>query len=71
MAKEIRICLSTSQWEELELHLAAEYVCTKHADSGKDLDCRTVSDQRRYEMLVETARTHCPHLVPLIEKQVS
>jgi hypothetical protein len=69
MAKEITICLRTPQWEELELHLAAEYVCTKGTDSGTDLDCRRVSDEAKYEMVLETARTHCPHLVPLIEKQ--
>ena len=68
MVEEISICLTTSQWEELELHLAAEYVCPKSTDSV-NLDCRNVSDEAKYQMLVETARTHCPHLVPLIEKQ--
>ena len=69
MAKEIRVCLSTSQWKELEAHLAAEYVCTKNTDTKNDNDCRTVSDEAKYPMLVETARTHCPHLVQLIEQQ--
>jgi hypothetical protein len=69
MSDEITICLTTSQWQELELHLAAEYVCPKTTDSDDDLDCRTVRDSPKYQMLVETARTHCPDLVPLIEKQ--
>jgi hypothetical protein len=71
MGKEISICLSTSQWEELELRLAAEYVFTRSAETGSssDLDCRTVSDLAKYQMLLDTARTHCPDLVPLIEKQ--
>jgi hypothetical protein len=71
VAKKIRICLSTSQWEELELHLAAEYVFTRSTEIGSsnDLDCRTVSDPATYQMLLDTERTHCPHLVPLIEKQ--
>jgi hypothetical protein len=71
MAKEISICLSTSQWAELELHLAAEYVFTRSAETGSssDLDCRTVSDSAKYQMLLDTARTHCPDLVPSIEKQ--
>jgi hypothetical protein len=69
MAKEIRICLSTSEWEELEAHLAAEYVCTKNTAIDNDGDCRTVYDEAKYQMLIETARTHCPHLVQLIEKQ--
>ena len=71
MAKDISICLSTSQWEELELHLAAEYVFTRSTEVGSsnDIDCRTVSDPAKYQMLLDTARTHCPDLVPLIEKQ--
>ena len=71
MAKEISICLSTSQWEELELYLAAEYVITRSTELGSssDLDCRTVSDPAKYQMLLDTARTHCPDLLPLIEKQ--
>jgi hypothetical protein len=71
MAKEISICLSTSQWQELELYLAAEYVLTRSAETGSssDLDCRTFSDPAKYQMLLDTARTHCPDLVPLIEKQ--
>jgi hypothetical protein len=71
MAKEISICLSTSQWAELELHLAAEYVFTRSAGTGSssDLDCRTVSDPAKYQMLLDTAKTHCPDLVPSIEKQ--
>ena len=71
MAKEITICLSTSQWDELELHLAAEYVITRSAEIGSssDLDCRKVSDPSKYQMLLDIARTHRPDLVPLIEKQ--
>jgi hypothetical protein len=70
MGVEISICLESSQWEELELHLPIG-VCTK---LGRDegfpmLDRRIVVSAVEYQTLVETARKYYLKLVRLIEKE--
>jgi hypothetical protein len=75
MSNQITICLSSSQWEELEKHLPLE-ACPKRVGlpeftiirEDKD-DCRPLLDEAQYETLIGIARTHCSHLVPLLEKQ--
>jgi hypothetical protein len=73
MSNEITICLGSSQWEELEKHLPLG-ACPKRIGLPEftiiqENDCRPLLDEAEYQMLLETARKHCRHLVPLIEKQ--
>jgi hypothetical protein len=73
MANEITICLGSSQWEELEKHLPMG-ACPKRIGLPeftmiREDDCRPLLDEAEYQTLLEAARNHCRHLVPLIEKQ--
>ena len=73
MSNQIIICLSASQWEELEKHLRPD-ACPKRVGLPEftliqEDDCRPLLDEAQYEILIRIARTHCSDLVPLIEKQ--
>lgn len=73
MSNQITICLSSSQWEELEKHLPLD-VCPKRVGLPEftmiqEDDCRPLLNEAQYETLIGIARAHCSDLVPLIEKQ--
>jgi hypothetical protein len=73
MSNQITICLSSSQWEELEKHLPLE-ACPKRLGLPEftmiqENDCRSLLNEAQYETIIGIARTHCSDLVPLIEKQ--
>ena len=73
MSNQMTICLSSSQWEELEKHLPLD-ACPKRVGLPEftmiqENDCRPLLDEAQYETLIGIARAHCSDLVPLIEKQ--
>jgi hypothetical protein len=70
MSNQITICLSSSQWQELEKHLPLE-ACPKRVGLPEftmiqEDDCRPLLDEAQYEALIGIARTHCSDLVPLM-----
>ena len=67
------ICLSSSQWEELEKHLPLD-ACPNRVGLPEftmiqENDFRPLLDEAQYETLIGIARAHCSDLVPLIERQ--
>ena len=73
MNNQITICLSSSQWEELEKYLPLEASPKRlglpEFTMIQENDCRPLLNEAQYETIIGIARTHCSDLVPLIEKQ--